>query len=208
MFERILIMAPHTDDGEFGCGGTIARFIEEKKTIFYVAFSSAEASLPPEFPQDALVEEVKMATKTIGIQDDNLILLDFEVRKFPEQRQEILDKMLELKDQLKPNVVFLPSPNDTHQDHLTVYEEGFRAFKDMTMFGYELPWNNLTFNTEAFILLSEKHIEKKVEAIGKYTSQKSRLYSKPDFIKGLARTRGVQIGTTYAEAFEMVRWVL
>jgi len=208
MFERILIMAPHTDDGEFGCGGSIARFLQEKKEVFYVAFSSAEASVPPDLPRDALVKEVKKATRVIGIGENKLILLNFEVRKFPEQRQGILYEMLELKQSINPDTVFLPSPNDTHQDHRTVYEEGFRAFKDKTMFGYELPWNNLTFNTEAFVLLQEGHIKKKIEAIAEYTSQKDRLYSKPDFIRSLARTRGVQIGTEFAEAFEVVRWVL
>ncbi|OQX54146.1 MAG: LmbE family protein [Candidatus Cloacimonas sp. 4484_209] len=208
MFERILIMAPHTDDGEFGCGGAIARFLEEKKTVFYVAFSSAEASVPLEFPRDTLVKEVKRAMKVIGIGRNNLILLNFEVRKFPEARQSILDKMLDLKKEINPDTVFLPSPNDTHQDHRTIYEEGFRAYKDKTMFGYELPWNNLTFNTEAFILLKEKHILKKIDAVQEYKSQKNRLYSQPDFIRSLARTRGVQIGTEFAEAFEVVRWVL
>jgi len=208
MFERILIMAPHTDDGEFGCGGAIARFLEEKKTVFYVAFSSAEASIPSEFPRDTLVKEVKRAMKVIGIGRNNLILLNFEVRKFPQARQSILDKMLDLKKEINPDTVFLPSPNDTHQDHRTIYEEGFRAYKDKTMFGYELPWNNLTFNTEAFILLKEKHILKKIDAVQEYKSQKNRLYSQPDFIRSLARTRGVQIGTEFAEAFEVVRWVL
>ena len=28
MFERILVLSPHTDDGELGCGGSIARFVE------------------------------------------------------------------------------------------------------------------------------------------------------------------------------------
>ena len=36
--ERILVLAPHTDDGEFACGGTIARFIEEEVECYYVAF--------------------------------------------------------------------------------------------------------------------------------------------------------------------------
>jgi LmbE family N-acetylglucosaminyl deacetylase len=208
MFERILVMAPHTDDGEFGCGGTMARFLEEKKKVFYIAFSSAEASVPPDLPRDTLIKEVKRATAAMGIKDENLILLDFKVRHFPEQRQKILDEMLALKKELDPDMVFLPSPNDTHQDHRTIYEEGFRAFKEITMFGYELPWNNLTFNTEAFILLEERHVEKKVAAIKEYKSQEDRLYSSPDFIKSLARTRGVQIGTRFAEAYEVVRFVL
>jgi len=59
MFNRILVLAPHTDDGEFGCGGSIARFIEEKKEVFYVAFSAVEELVPPNFPRDILRKEVK-----------------------------------------------------------------------------------------------------------------------------------------------------
>lgn len=41
-FKKALILAPHTDDGEFGCGGSIVRLLEEKSEIFYAAFSTAE----------------------------------------------------------------------------------------------------------------------------------------------------------------------
>src|SRR5699024_12177975 len=34
----ILVLAPHTDDGELGCGGSIARFIREGHEVHYVAF--------------------------------------------------------------------------------------------------------------------------------------------------------------------------
>jgi len=32
--DRVLILAPHTDDGEFGCGGSVARFIGEGKEVY------------------------------------------------------------------------------------------------------------------------------------------------------------------------------
>ena len=48
--ERVLILAPHTDDGELGCGGTIARLTEEGNDVYYIAFSTAEQSLPANFP--------------------------------------------------------------------------------------------------------------------------------------------------------------
>ncbi|GAB4373795.1 MAG: hypothetical protein Kow0042_17920 [Calditrichia bacterium] len=55
--DAILILAPHTDDGELGCGGTISRFIEEGKNIFYVAFSTASDSVPHPYPADILKKE-------------------------------------------------------------------------------------------------------------------------------------------------------
>ena len=44
--QTVIILAPHTDDAELGCGGTIARFLEEGKKMYVAAFSTARASLP------------------------------------------------------------------------------------------------------------------------------------------------------------------
>ena len=41
--ERVVVFAPHTDDGEIGCGGTMAKFLEEDREVFYVAFSTARS---------------------------------------------------------------------------------------------------------------------------------------------------------------------
>ncbi|MCD6168521.1 MAG: PIG-L family deacetylase [Caldisericia bacterium] len=208
LFQRVLVLAPHTDDGEFGCGGSIARFIEEKKEVFYVAFSAAEKSVPEQFPSDILKIEVREATKVLGIKEENLMILSYPVREFPLYRQEILEDMIQLNKKLKPDLVFLPSPSDTHQDHQTIAWEGFRAFKKITILGYEVPWNNLTFDTNAFIFLKKVHIEKKVKALKCYKSQKQRSYATEEFIRSLARVRGTQIGCEYAEVFEVIRWVI
>ena len=132
----ILILAPHTDDGEFGCGGTIARYVTQGARPIYVAFSAAEQSVLPHLPRDILRTEVRKATAQLGVADEDCLVLDFEVRRFPELRQQILDKMLELNQRYQPDMVFLPSANDTHQDHQTIAQEGFRAFKRTTMLGY------------------------------------------------------------------------
>jgi len=48
---KILVLAPHTDDGEFGCGGSIAKFTMDGKNVFYAAFSTAEKSVPDHLPK-------------------------------------------------------------------------------------------------------------------------------------------------------------
>lgn len=207
-YKRILILAPHTDDGEFGCGGAINKWIEENKEVYYVAFSAAEKSVPKEMPKDILKEEVREATKILGIPSDNVILYDYEVRDFLRFRQDILEDMIRLGNEIKPDVVLLPSTLDTHQDHQVVSQEGFRAFKKMTMLGYEILWNNLTFNTSAFVFLKERHLEKKLASLNCYFSQFGRNYATAEFIKALAITRGTQIGAKYAETFEVIRWVI
>ena len=207
-FNRIMVLAPHTDDGEFGCGGTIAKLIEAGRVVYYVAFSAAEKSVPSGMPKDILRKEVKEATALLGISLTNLILFDYEVRTFPLYRQEILEDMIKLDREISPDLIFLPSPNDTHQDHQVIANEGFRAFKRCTMLGYEVPWNNLTFVTSAFVFLRKRHLEKKIAALRRYISQLGRNYVNEDFIRSLAVTRGAQIGASYAETFDVIRWVI
>lgn len=205
--KRVLVLAPHTDDGEFGCGGSISRLVEGGSEVVYVAFSAAERSIPDGWPTDTLRREVKQATKILGIRENNLQILEYPVRDFPQYRQAILEDMIRLKRELAPSTVLLPSLNDTHQDHQVVAQEGFRAFKTISMLGYELPWNNLTFRTNCFICLEERHIEKKIQALACYESQRHRAYASPEFVRSLAVIRGTQIGVRYAEVFESVRWV-
>ena len=66
-WEKALVLAPHTDDGELGCGGTMARLVEGGCDVRYVAFSIATRSLPPGFEPDTLAREVRAATAELGI---------------------------------------------------------------------------------------------------------------------------------------------
>ena len=208
MFNRVLVLAPHTDDGELGCGGTIARLLEEKREVYYVAFSTARTSVRPEFPDNILEIEVKAAARVLGIPPDHLIICDFPVRHFPNCRQDILQRLINLRQEIHPDLILTPSPHDIHQDHQVVTAEGLRAFKRHTLLGYELPWNNIVFETRCFLTLEERHVEKKVEALLCYKSQARRSYLDDEFIWSLARTRGTQIEGRYAEAFEVLRWVM
>ena len=206
MFNQILVLSPHTDDGEIGAGGTIARFVEEGKEIYYVAFSSCEASVPKGFPEDVLKIECKKATSILGIKPENVILLEYEVRTFPLHRQKILDDMIALNRQIKPELVLVPSSNDIHQDHQVIYAEALRAFKkNASIWGYEHPWNNLTFTTDIFVKLEERHIKKKIEAMKQYESQNFRPYFDEKYIKALAYMRGTQVDYPFAETFELIR---
>lgn len=205
---NILVLAPHTDDGELGLGGTIRYLVELGKKVTYVAFSTAQQSVPDGFPKDVLKTEVKLATARLGVLPENLIIYDYEVRKLGYVRQEILEELIRLRKSSDFDLVFIPSLHDIHQDHTTIAQEGLRAFKNTTMLGYELIWNNLTFNTQCFVKLEKRHIEAKVEALKAYESQGARDYLSSEFIYSLAKARGVQAGCPYAEAFEVVRLFL
>ncbi len=207
-FDNVLVLAPHTDDGEFGCGGTMARLIESGVRVTYAAFSTAAKSVPEGFPKDVLKREVRSATGVLGIPEEYLKVYDFEVRMFPTLRQDILEEMIVLQQEIDPDCVLLPALIDLHQDHKTIAEEGLRAFKRTTVMAYEIPWNNLNFQQQAYVRLEERHIDKKVEALACYESQGHRNYTREDYIRNVALTRGINIGCDFAEVFEVYRWIL
>ena len=205
--KNVLVLAPHTDDGEFGCGGTIAKLLDEGVQVHYIAFSACEQSVLPQFPSDILISEVREATKVLGLKKENVHLLKYDVRTFNYKRQEILDDIINFKNIIKPDLVFIPSLGDIHQDHATIAIEAVRAFKFTNLLSYEIPWNNFSFNKTSFFVLNEKHVQIKISALKKYKSQEHRKYANEEFIRSLAKTRGVQIGEEYAEVFEVIRLV-
>ena len=206
-WKRVLVLAPHTDDGEFGCGGTMARLVEAGIEVHYHAFSIATRSLPPGFAPDTLAREVREATGELGIPESHLAVHDFDVRTFPERRQDILELLVALWEELRPDAVFQPSHHDVHQDHQTIAQEGLRAFKRTTVLGYEIPWNNFDFAYGAYIALEQRHLEKKVAALAKYASQQHRRYANPEYVWNLARVHGINVNREYAECFQVYRIV-
>jgi LmbE family N-acetylglucosaminyl deacetylase len=201
--ERIMVLAPHTDDGELGCGASLAKYIASGKNVVYVAFSTCSQSLPKDLPPDTLAVECSAATKALGIHD--VVFFDFEVRRLLFHRQEILEELIRLNKKLQPQTVFIPAQHDVHQDHQVIYAEGLRAFKNCNVLGYELPWNNFNFAPAYFEKVNEAHLQAKQVALKEYKSQQGRSYMQPGFHTSLATVRGVQCNAPYAEAFEVYR---
>src|SRR5688572_10718706 len=118
--KRILVLAPHTDDGELGCGGSIDKYREQGCDIYYAAFSTCSESVPSHLPSDILSREVKTACGSLGIEGERLRVFDFRVRRFDSSRQEILEELLKLRNQVEPELVLMPSLEDMHQDHRVI----------------------------------------------------------------------------------------
>ena len=194
--QKILILSPHTDDAELGCGGIMSRF-----SVEVMVFSGCGKSLP-NGNKNVLYKECRQSLDTYGVDP---IIHDFPVREFGLFRQHICDLLYTKRNQY--DIVFCPSTADVHQDHQVITDEAKRVFK-CSIFGYELPWNTKEFRQDVFIQLTENHIQAKIKALEQYPSQQKRPYFDPEFIKALARLRGLQAGTTYAEAFEIIRWIV
>ena len=198
---KILLLSPHTDDVELGAGGSIIRFIEEKHKIFWIIFSS----------KNSLSKEFKNVISNLGLSEKEFIIYDYRIRYLYKHRQEILEKLVKIKSFFQPDLVLTPSLNDYHQDHQIVSNEVVRAFKtSCSILGYELPWNHLSFDSIFFIRLNKNHVEKKYDLLLNYKSQlmKKKCYFSRESVFGLAKVRGNQCNSVYAEAFEVIRWII
>ena len=186
----------------------MARLADAGADVRYVAFSIATRSLPEGFAPDTLAREVREATAELGIPESNLTVHDFDVRTFPDHRQEILELLIEIWNEWQPDAVFQPSHHDVHQDHQTIAQEGLRAFKRTTILGYEIPWNNFEFGYQAYVALEQSHLDRKVAALSKYASQQHRRYANEEYVRNLARTHGINVNRAYAEVFQVYRVVV
>lgn len=205
-FKSVLVLAPHTDDGELGAGGFLSKLAASGADILYIAFSTAKESLPDGLPEDTLSYEVRNAIHELGF--EGIKILDYPVRNFYEYRQNILDDLIKIRASNNFDLVLLPASSDIHQDHQVIHNEGVRAFKNTTILGYELIWNSFDFKNHLYVKLEEKNVSKKINALSQYKSQSHRAYMSKEYAKSLAYTRGLQINHKYAECFEVIRWVL
>ncbi len=206
-FANVLVLSPHPEDGELGCGGTIQRFIQDGVQCWYAAFTIAEKSTHPPFDSDAQRGEMMRSTGILGYAPERVLVKNWEVRTFQAHRQEILDYMIALRNEIRPDLVFCHSRDDTHQDHQAITNEAIRAFKQSSILGYELPWNTFHFSTEYFVELNEAQVAAKCDALSSYQSRNYRPYLDGKRLRQWMGTRGLQIETDYAECFEVIRLV-
>ncbi|MFL2944653.1 MAG: PIG-L deacetylase family protein [Candidatus Poseidoniales archaeon] len=194
--KKALILSPHTDDAELGCGGTIAKMVEEGWDVHIIYFSAVAERYPN------LVEEAAESSRIMGVTHE---ILDFYTRFFPRDRQDILQALYDHSKSIQYDVVFTPTTTDIHQDHGVVTEEAKRAFRNCTLLGYELPWNNLSVSLNCFIPLKERHIKKKLLALDCYDSQKHNPYFNEKFFRSVVKMRGIQLASDFAEGFETIK---
>ncbi len=204
---KILLLSPHTDDVELGAGATLNKLLK-KNEIMWIVFSIARESVPKNLNENVLKNEFISVANMIDI--NNYKIFDFPVRNFPLFRQDILEELIKLRDTFNPELVIGPSKNDIHQDHATIYNEMIRAFKLSSIISYELPWNQNKFEIQLISKVTKAQMEMKMEMINCYKSQKqkNRPYFDRNFIFSMAKLRGLQSNSEYAEAFEVFRWYI
>ena len=219
MKKQILILSPHADDEILGCGGAISRLSREGYDINVLILTNANDGAPEIYSKKDIKkirDESKLANEFIGTKKlffENLPALT--LNQYPLYKiSNIIEKYI-LK--IKPEVVFIPSSNDIHEDHKIIFKAAKVSLRPnkksnvKKILSYEVlsetEWNEneKAFSPNYFVKLNKLNINNKIKAFLKYKSQVKK-FPHPrskEAILSLSRVRGSQVFAEYAEAFRV-----
>ena len=206
-FERALFAGAHLDDVEFGCGGSIAKYLRNTDVRFLTLTKKTRAA-------DGAIQIVRevseafAAAEKLGLSAEQVAIEDLDGQILQYQAQEVREVFLRWRREFDPDIVFVPAREDIHQDHHVVYEEAIRIFRDRTVVGFEVVRSTLSFRPNFYVEITGEQLHRKTEAVMDYQSQldpaqSAAYYFKPEIIRGQALFRGGQCGRELAEAFEI-----
>src|SRR5690625_2466471 len=132
-----LILAPHHDDEDRGCGGMIRYLRDQNIAVIVVFITSGNASHPnsKEYPVPVLAkireEEARKSCEILGVDSEQLIFLKQEDARlsFLEEshKQKLIEEIAEILKRHQISSVFLPWRRDPHPDHIAAYQIGKEA---------------------------------------------------------------------------------
>ena len=198
--KRIFFLGAHPDDIELGCGALIAQ-ISKKSEILSVTLSDNQKNST----LTQLVDEHYRSMAILGVPKEKIIMGSFETRRFPQSRQEILEYLINLSSKFEPDIIFVHTRADLHQDHVTLTEEALRAFRGISIFGYDVIRSSYGFFPSFMIEVSEKDVELKLRALAEYHTYEGKYYFKPDVTRATLIRHGAIAERPYAEAFDILR---
>ena len=200
--ETLLFIGAHPDDIELGCGALIAE-VGDRANVICVTLSDNQEN--PDLPN--LVAEHQNSMSLLGVKPENDILRQFTTRRFQSARQEILEEMLALKRAYHPEVVFVHTSQDIHQDHKTITEEALRAFRGTTVLGFDVLRSSYGFFPNFLVEVSEQSVQTKLDALKAYKTYQDRYYFDEKILYATALRHGALAERPLAEGFDILRIV-
>ena len=198
----VLALGAHPDDIEIAAGGTLLTLADRHPglRVRYVLLTGL-----PERQAEARVA-ARAFTPGASLQAD---LHDLPDGRLPAVWGQVKEVIEALARSLSPDLVLAPSPGDAHQDHRTVGELVPTAFRDQLCLAYEIPkWDGDLARPNTYFPLTDDIARRKVELLDKcYPSQRGRDWWDDEVFLGLARLRGMECHSRYAEAFTCTKLV-
>lgn len=200
--KRIFFIGAHPDDIELGCGGLIAH-LAGKAELFCITLSDNQKNpLLTHLPA-----EHQNSMEILGVDKEHVILHNFTTRHFQHERQEILEFLFEQNKKYQPDIVFTHTNADLHQDHSTVTMETLRAFRGISVFGFDVIRSSNGFFPRFLVKIDEVDVEKKIQSLAAYTTYKDKYYFSPELTRAILIRNGSLAESRYAEGFDIFRMI-
>jgi LmbE family N-acetylglucosaminyl deacetylase len=197
---RLCFIGAHPDDIELGCGALIAH-VAKQTDVLCVTLSDNQKN--PALK--TIVAEHRCSMAVLGVPEQNVIVGSFETRRFPHFRQEILEYMIDLNRNYRPEIVFVHTKADIHQDHATVTEEALRAFRGTTVLGFDVLRSSYGFFPNFLVDVNETDVEAKLAALAEYKTYATKYYFNPEITRATLIRHGALAERPYAEGFDILR---
>jgi len=197
---RVFFIGAHPDDIEIGSGALIAHIVGQADVL---CITLSDNQKNPALPN--VVEELHHSMAVLGVPPQNVIVGEFETRRFPHFRQEILEYLIELKNRYQPEIVFTHTRADIHQDHAATTEECLRAFRGTTVLGFDVLRSSYGFFPNFLVEVTENDVEAKINALAEYKTYASKYYFDPAITRATLIRHGALAERPYAEGFDILR---
>ena len=218
MKNKIIIISPHPDDETLGAGGFLLKSKAESQKIFWLNMTNVKKDYGQSKAHvEQRFKEIQAVQKAYQI--DGFFNLDLKPAGLDQYAMsEIIKRITNIFNDIKPNVVLLPNPSDVHTDHQITSKAGqactkwYRFQSINKVLSYETlseTENNFSnvkrFNPNLFVDITN-HINHKIDVMNIYSSELDNhpFPRSEKSIKALATLRGSQSGYEAAEAFEIL----
>jgi LmbE family N-acetylglucosaminyl deacetylase len=197
----VVVIGAHPDDIEIGAGGLLLSLAGRPSRVRYLVMTGTE---------ERHAEARAAANAFMPDADLGFTLLDLPEGRLPAVWDRVKEALESVARSEAPDLVIAPSTADAHQDHRTIGEIVPTVFRDHLCLGYEIPkWDGDLGRPSVYHPLPEDVARRKVELLHKcYPSQRGRDWWDDEVFLGLARLRGMECRSRYAEAFTCTKLIL
>lgn len=220
-YGRVLVIAPHPDDEILGCGGTMARMVDEGLEVHVGIVTSGK---PPSYSAESVERvrgEARRAHSFLGISATHM--LDFPAAALDGvPAGELNEGLAKLVQDVRPDTLFLPFIGDIHRDHQLTFVAALvaarprdshapsriMAYETLSETNWFAAPTTPMFAPDVFVDIRSS-IERKLLAFGMFESQVKAFPDERSLItiEALARLRGSTVFLHAAEAFMSVRTI-
>jgi LmbE family N-acetylglucosaminyl deacetylase len=192
----LVVLGAHPDDIEIAAGGlllSLAAAVPGVRVHYVLATGTPERQAEARAAASAFLPDAELT----------LSLHDLPDGRLPAHWDATKEVVRAAASALQPDLVLCPAADDAHQDHRLLAEMAPTVFRHQLVLQYEIPkWDGDLGRRNAYLPLADDIARRKVELLhASFPSQKDRDWWDDEVFLGLARLRGMECRSRYAEAF-------